>query len=72
MAANPEVFDEKYPVAASEEVVTRKAHQNAMSSARAQRWAIRIAVAALLVSLGAMGLSVVALSESHVHAPAKP
>ena len=39
---------------------------------RTQRLAIRIAVVALLVSLGALGLSVVALSESHIHAPAKP
>lgn len=49
-----------------------EARQSAISSARAQRWAVRIAITALLVSLGAIGLSVVALSESHIHAPARP
>lgn len=74
MSANPELFDGKHTITdlkATAEARVEEAHQNAASSARAQRWAVRIAVAALLVSLGAMGLSVVALSESHIHAPAK-
>ena len=50
------------------EARAKEAHQSAI---QAQRLAVRIAVVALLVSLGAMGLSVVAISESHIHAPAK-
>ncbi|TKR31072.1 hypothetical protein FCE95_13475 [Luteimonas gilva] len=49
-----------------------KAKEAHLSSARTQRWILRIAIAALLVSLAALGLSVVALSESHIHVPAKP
>ncbi len=50
------------------EARAKEAQQNAMSS----KWALRIAAVALFVSLGALGVAVVALSESHIHAPAKP
>lgn len=46
----------------------KEAQQNAIST----KWALRIAAVALFVSLGALGVAVVALSESHIHAPAKP
>lgn len=54
------------------EAGSEDAQRSAISAARAQQWTVRIAIAALLVALGALGLSVVALSESHIHAPAKP
>ena len=57
--------------ASKPEAKAYEADQNTMSSVRSQ-WALWIAAAALLVSLGAAGLAVVALSESHIHAPAKP
>lgn len=49
-----------------------RAHRNAVASARVQSWTIWIAAIALFVSFGALGLAVVALSESHIHVPAKP
>ncbi|HJR73163.1 MAG TPA: hypothetical protein VJ806_05945 [Luteimonas sp.] len=77
MAANTELFDGKYTVAdtklrAGEEAYAaearaEQAHRNAISA----KWALRIAAGALLLSFGAMVVAVVALSESHIHAPAK-